>query len=160
HFGGLGGWELNELSPLPTLNTSAGTNVSVALPNGVSVNYCSVSNAGTTFSSVVPNPFSQTQQFDPLLAPYDINGPELPINIAAHPKEIALVWSSAVWGQNCASSNLAEITLPLRSGMSLPRLLQLQWDGAQYAWKDITTVVDPAAGKIKGAVSADYLGIL
>jgi hypothetical protein len=36
----------------------------------------------------------------------------------------------------------------------------MQWDGAQLAWKDITTSVDPTGMKVYGAITRDYLGAL
>jgi hypothetical protein len=44
--------------------------------------------------------------------------------------------------------------------MTAPRLLQLQWDGAQYLWADITTSVNFPAKKITGTLTTDYLGVL
>ena len=50
--------------------------------------------------------------------------------------------------------------LPYTAEVISPRLLQLQWDGTQYVWVDITTSVDPLKHKSSGAISKDYMGIL
>ena len=89
-FGGLGGWELLELSPSTDLNTPTGTDVAVNLQNGVAVNFCSVSTAGTTVSSIVPNSFNARERFIPLLRPYDLDGPEVPNGILGQPVKLAL----------------------------------------------------------------------
>src|SRR4029078_3565274 len=93
HLGGLGGWELIEMSPSPNLNTPVGTNVPVSLPNNISINFCSVTNAGTTFTSTTKNPFRWYQSVNPLLAPSDINGPPLPPGVGRQPSDLILLWT-------------------------------------------------------------------
>jgi hypothetical protein len=68
-----------------------------------------------------------------------------------------MLWTSALWGQGCSGST---VTLPISGDMTAPRLLQLQWDGAQYRWVDITTSVNFSTKKITGTLATDYLGVL
>jgi hypothetical protein len=156
NFGGLGGWELKELSRLTTLNTPAGTNVSVSLPTGVSVQFCSVTKPGSTFSSSVANTLTTTERFHPLLEPYNLNGPAVPDGIAGSPTSLTLLWSTAVWDKSCSSA----VSVPIPAGITKPRLLQLSWDGNEYVWKDITASVNSAAGRITGTPTAEFNGIL
>jgi hypothetical protein len=69
-----------------------------------------------------------------------------------------LLWTSALWGKGCSGTTLATASLKVPTDVAQPRLLQLYWDGTQYAWRDITTALN--AGKIEGAIAADYLGVL
>ena len=160
HIGGLGGWELIELSPSPNVNTPVGTNVTVYLANNSTVNFCNVTLAGTTFATSVKNPYRGTVPVSDLLEPFELNGPPLPPGIGSQPSEVVLLWSSAVWGKGCSSPTLATVNVRIPGDVTSPRLLQLYWDGAQYLWKDITTNVSLGTGRIEGAVTSDYLGIL
>jgi hypothetical protein len=58
HFGGLGGWELIELSPSPNLNTPVGTNVTVSLGANTSITYRNV-------TSQVPRSVRPEESHDP-----------------------------------------------------------------------------------------------
>src|SRR5262249_11343290 len=140
-FGGLGGWELDELVPRTDLNTPIGASVPVSLSNGLRVTFCNVATAGTTFSSTVPNPYDPSQHFPKLFDPFHLNGPMLPPNVAS-PTTLSLLWTSALWGQGCNPLAAASVAAPVPAGVMNPRLLQIQWDGAQSTWKDITTSVD------------------
>jgi hypothetical protein len=157
-FGGLGGWELNELAP--KWNTPPGTDVAVTLPNGVSVTFCSVNSYATTISATVSNPFDPASAVTPLLDPHDLNGPDLLPGIGG-PSELVLLWSSR-WGQGwgtCADPNPA-VSVPIPLNSSAPRLLQMQWNGSRFEWLDITTSVDVPAGKILGKITPGFSGVL
>jgi hypothetical protein len=149
---------LNELSPLPN-NTPFGPNVTVSMPNGVSITYCSVTTAGRTFSSIVKNPFDAGLQVDPLLSGFNLEGPQVPSGIARSASSVVLLWSSALWGQGCASSP-AKVKLPIPPGITLPRILELRWDGNRKVWNDITRNVNTQTGTIEGDISSSFLGVL
>ena len=97
----------------------------------------------------------------PLLVPNDLNGPNLLPEISGPPAEVVLLWSSR-WGQGweaCAEP-FPHVSVPLPSGASAPRLLELQWDGTQFAWQEITSWVDWSGGHIFGRMTKSYLGVL
>jgi hypothetical protein len=141
-------------------NTPAGANVTVPLPNGGSVTYCRVTRAGTTFGSTVKNPFSPETPTDPLLAGFDLDGPSTPSGLARQPSNLFVLWSSALWGQDCPGPSLARVRLPVPAGVLAPRLLEMRWNGGEFVWRDITTSVQPAARTIEGEISSSYLGVL
>jgi hypothetical protein len=157
NLGGLGGWELMELSESPNLNTPIGTNVSVTLANGVAVTYCGVTTAGRTFSTTVPNTFRPNDRIHPLLQAFDLDGPETPESVAAPPEKLVLLWSSARWVQGCQSSR---VSVPLPSGVTIPRLLLFSWNGEEYVWKDVTESVDWANGRVTGSIGSGFMGVL
>ena len=157
-FGGLGGWELDELAP--KMNTPAGTDVTVWLPNGVAVTYCSVSTLGNTVSATVSNPFDLTMPVTPLLVPNNLNGPGIfPGNFWTACGAGAPVVVTMGAGVGRMRGSTPHVSVPLPSGASAtPRLLELQWDGTQFAWEEITSWVDWSGGKHLGWMTPRYLG--
>lgn len=155
----LGGWELTQLTPKPE-NTPYGENVTVSMPGGISATFCKVTNGGNTYGQFVTNPSMPDLPVNPLLQPFEFNGPTTPPGTQTPPDQYILLYTTAVWRQGCASPTLATVTVPRPEGLVVPRLFQLQWVNGDFAWVDITASVDWAGGTITGNITTNFLGTL
>lgn len=168
-----GGWELIALTALPD-NTPAGKNVSVELPDGATVRFCDVTNAGSTRLISVADiagldDFREAQTLAAAaglpVGPGDI--PNLPDGGSL--QNVLSVVSSSDWrGAECAAP--ATLTLPLSRAYYEPRLLQLSVDpqDGSVEFEDITLqrslggqwVSQGKASTLTAGITSGYGGIL
>jgi hypothetical protein len=111
----MGGWELLELAP--------------AAPSSALI--------------AAPNPWIDAVS-DPLLAPYNLEGPATPSGFR-RPDQIL------------TSSRVTALRVPLREGYSNAQLFELRWDGTKRAWANITT--GSTNTQVQGSATSRSLGI-
>lgn len=140
-----GGWELIELKSKP-VNTPVGNNVQVNLDGGISVNFCSVSQAGYTAGFEVPN---------------NLNLGIIPSFPLSQPASFFGIGSTALWrGQPCAGGRLALVCVPAGAAGAGSFLTQLQFNAqtGSFQWVDITT--SNSDGQLCGAIDQNFIGSL
>ncbi len=149
-----GGWELIKLTPKPS-NTPTGSPALVPLGNGVSVEFCNITEAGVTTAETFPYPFLDPGEDFPILDEFLENNPPLPLD-AIEPSQLTQISTTAAWQIGCAGA-LATVCLPIPDGAVDPRIYQLQWIEGSLEWIDVT--VSANQGTVCGAVDAPYLGV-
>lgn len=138
-----GGWELIELGPKP-VNTPVGSHVHVSPGDGVEIEFCDVSAAGTTFATTIPN------FFDLLLE----TPPEPGFD---EPDWFSVTFSSADWQHSCPVPELARVCVPLSGGELNPELRQLQLVEGELRWVLLASEV--AGESLCGEERAGSLGL-
>ena len=140
-----GGWELIELKS-KALNTPVGNNVQVNLDGGVSVNFCSVTQAGYTAAVETPN---------------NLNFGLIPSYPGTQSTNVFGVGSTALWrNQPCAGGRLALVCVPAQAEPGQSFLTQLQFNAqtGSFQWVNITTT--NSGGRLCGAVDQNFVGAL